>query len=391
MASVDVASRITPSLYPDVPCPLTVLTPARCRELLQQTVSHVREGTFPYRSRPPPRRDWTLYDRAATHEARDLLDLLGSVAETLAERVPAWAEVPEDHVGRDPIVPLDRVRGLLWQSYRGVANRSAASELGLLGRELGVTRDYSYSTVARAYHDPEVLLALRALLWLTNEPVRGQERGFAIDGSGFATAVAHHYTSSRGRQRGVEREEGAFPSAPRPWVRNVANVGLDYQLVAGWKSWADPTKGELSAFGEVFRMTAALHPGAKVQLGDGLYAVRWVVGEVAEAGMEARFLPRRDVTLKCLGEPAWPRSLWGLVKEPQEWLRTYHERSRVEAFWGAIKARNPSKVRKRKVHAQVVEATLRAVVYNLRRLCYWKWINGLDPVPDGTGPLPVEA
>ncbi|EQD79521.1 hypothetical protein B1A_01681, partial [mine drainage metagenome] len=131
---------------------------------------------------------------------------------------------------------------------------------------------YSYSTVARAYHDPEVLLALRTLLWLTNEPVIGEERGFAIDGSGFATAVAHHYASSRGRQRGTEREAGAFPSAPHPWVRNVANIGLDYQLIAGWKSWTDPAKGELSAFEEVFRMTAALHPGAEIQLGDGLYA-----------------------------------------------------------------------------------------------------------------------
>ncbi len=378
-----------PSLYPASPSPFPVLTPTLCRELLQQHVAQVREGTFPYRARPPPRRDWTLYDRAATHEARDLLDLVVSATDTLVERVPAWAEVPADHLGRDPIVTVDRLRGLLWQSYRGVVNRSAASELGLLGRGLGVDRSYSYSTIARAYHDPEVLLALRSLLWLTNEPVIGEERGFAIDGSGFATAVGHHYASSRGRQRGAEREEGAFPSAPRPWVRNVANLGLEYQLVAGWKSWVDPTRGELSAFEEVFRMTAALHPEAKIQLGDGLYAVRWVVGQVAEAGMEARFLPRRDVTLKCLGEPAWPRSLWGLVKEPQGWLEEYHLRSKVESFWGALKARNPSKVRKRKVHAQVVEATLRAVVYNLRRLCYWGWLTGLDAVPDGTGPLPI--
>lgn len=270
-----------------------------------------------------------------------------------------------------------------------MANRAAVSELALLGRELGVGRSYSYSTVARAYHDSEVLLALRTLLWLTNEPVIGEERRFAIDGSGFPTAVAHHYASSRGRQRSAEREAGAFPSAPRPWVRNVANIGLDYQLVAGWKSWTDPTRGELSAFEEVFRMTAALHPEGQIQLGDGLYAVRWVVGAVAEAGMEARFLPRRDVTLKCLGVPAWPKSLWGLVKDPQEWLTAYHERSKVEAFWGAMKARNPSKVRKRRVDAQVVEATLRAVVYNLRRLCYWKWVSGLDPILDGKGPLPI--
>ena len=368
-----------------------VLHPQVARDLLRQHITQVRERTFPYQSRPLPRRDWALYDRAATHEARDLLDLLVGATETLGERVPRWTEVPSDHVGRHPVVTLDRVRGLLWQTYRGVANRPGASELGLLGRELELHQGYSYSTLARAYHDPEVLLALKSLLWLTNEPVMGEERGFAIDGSGFSTGVGEHYASHRGRQRGEGREEGAFPSVPRPWVRNVANIGLDYELVAGWKSWSDPSLGELSAFEEVFRMTATLHPEAKMQLGDGLYAVRWVVGLVTEAGMEGRFLPRRDVTLKCLGEPAWPKMLWGLVKEPQSWLEEYHLRSRVEAFWHALKARNPPKIRKRVVAAQVTEATARAVVYNLRRLCYWKWVGGLDPVPDGTGPIPVEA
>ncbi len=362
------------------------------RDLLQQHITQIREGTFPYQARPPLRRNWPLYDRAATHEARDVLDLIVRATGTLGERVPRWTEVPPYHIGRHPVDTLDRARGLLWQSYRAVANRPAASELGLLGRELGLKRNYSYSTVARAYHDPEVLLALKALLWLTNEPVIGEERGFAIDGSGFPTAVDHHYASSRRRQRGEGREAGAFPQAPRPWVRNVANIGLDYELVAGWKSWTDPRLGELSAFEDVFRMTVALHPDATVQLGDGLYAARWVVGQVAEAGMQARFLPRRDVTLKCLGEPAWPKAIWGLVKDPQAWLREYHERSKVEAFWWALKAaRSPQKIRKKVADAQVVEATLRAVVYNLRRLCYWKWITGLDAVPDGQGPLPVEA
>jgi len=368
-----------------------VLTPALSRELLQQHVRQVREGTFPYQPRPPSRRNWTRYDRAATHEARDVLDLVVSATQALADRVPAWREVPVPFIGRPPVVVVDRVRGLLWQSYRGVANRTAASELALLGRELGLHRRYSYSTVARAYHDPEVLLALKALLWLTNEPVIGQERGFAIDGSGFPTGVGHHYATSRGRQRAEGREAGAFPEAGYPWVRNVANVGLDYELVAGWKSWVNPRWGELSAFEEVFRTTAALHPMAKLQLGDGLYSVRWVVGQVAEAGKTARFLPRRDVTLQCRGEPAWPKAIWGLVKEPQEWLREYHERSRVESFWAALKARSPGTIRKRAVHARTVEATLRAVVYNLRRLSYWEWVAGLDPVPDGNGPLPEET
>lgn len=360
-----------------------MLNPALARERLREVVTQVREGTFPYRPRPPPFLSWSLYDRAQTREAGDLLALLVSATETLVERVPRWGARPSPGRGRPPVSTVDRLRVLLWQSYRGIANRPMASEARLQARGLGLARPFSYGTVAHAYHDPEVLTALRSLLWLTNEPVMGRERGFAIDGSGFPTGVSDHYATSRGRQPGAGREVGVFPKAPRPWVRNVANIGLHYGLVAGWKSWTDATLGELSAFEEVFRMTVALHPEADVQLGDGLYSARWVVGQVARAGMEARFLPRRQVTLKCLGEPAWPRSIWGLVKDPQEWLADYHLRSRVEAFWSSLKARNPQRIRKRVVRAQVVEATLKVVVHNLRRLCYWRWMEDLDPEPRG--------
>jgi transposase len=360
-----------------------VLTPALARELLQLRIRQVRDGTFPYLSRPTGLRDWRSYDRAATHEARDLLELLVSATEVLVQRVPRWGQNPPHGRGRPRTPTRDLLRGVLWQMYRGVANRTGSSELGLLGRDLELRGGFSYTTLGRAYRDPEVASALKALLWLTNEPMIGRERGFAIDGSGFSTTVGTHYAGARGRQRGEGRESGSFPEAPRPWVRNVANVGLEFDLVAGWKSWVDPHVGELSAFEEVFRTTAALHPEAELQVGDGLYALRAVVGRVAAAGMEARFLPRRDVTLHCRGEPAWPKSIWGLVKDPQAWLSEYHRRSRVEAFWHALKARNPSAIRKKMVAAQVTEATARAVVHNLRRLCYWRWADGTDPTPSG--------
>ena len=354
------------------------------RSAFQETVRKIREGSFPYVPRPPPTLNWSLYDRAQTHEAQDLRDLLTATTETLAERVPCWGELAHALPGRKPIPVIDRVRAVIWQSYRGVANRPAASELALHASGLRLGRPFSYGTVAKAYHETEVLTALTALLWLTNEPVRNRETGFAIDGSGLSTGRADHYSSHRGRQRGAGREGGAFPASPhRPWVRNVANIGLHYGLVAGWKSWVDPHLGELSAFEAVFRMTVALHPRARLQLGDGLYSARWVVGKVNEADMEARFLPRRMTTLKSLGEPAWPKSLFGLVKDPQAWLREYHLRSRVEAFWWALKARNPEKIRKKAAQAQVVEATAKAVVHNLRRLCYWQWVEHLDPNPSG--------
>jgi transposase len=350
---------------------------------LQSAIVQVRSGTFPYVAKPPAHLDWPLYDRAQTHEAPDLLALLRAASTTLVDRVPAWGRPPHAGPGRPGICVIDRARVLLWQSYRSVANRPAASELRLQKEGLGLRSEFSYSTVARAYHDPEVLAALKALLWLTNEPIAGRESIFALDGSGFPTAVADHYASARGAQRTMAREQGDFPSAPRTWVRNVANVGTHYGMVAGWKSWIDPHLMEYTAFEEVFRKTVGMHPEARLQLADGLYSARWVVEMAAESGVECRILPRRNATLHARGVSAWPRSLWGLVKDPQAWLREYHQRSLVETFWSALKCRNAEKIRKKRPSAQVTEATLRAVVHNLRRLCYWHWVENIDPEPDG--------
>lgn len=165
-------------------------------------------------------------------------------------------------------------------------------------------------------------------------------------------------------------------------MSNVANLGLDYGLVAGWKSWADPSLGELSAFEDVFRMTVALHPEAKVQLGGGAGCGGRHDGPVP---------PSSGCHPQVLGGATCPKMLWGLVKVPQSWLEEYHRRSRVEAFWHALKARNPPKIRKKVVAAQVSEATVHAVVYNLRKLCNGTWVGGLDPVPNGAGPIPMEA
>jgi hypothetical protein len=168
------------------------------------------------------------------------------------------------------------------------------------------------------------------------------------------------------------------PSTPRT-VSSVASCTRIFRMTAGrciYRPYIIPSV-----------LTPALSKLA-LQSVDGLYSARWVIGLAAEFGVQCRILPRRTVTLHGRGAPAWPRSLWGLVKDPQGWLREYHQRSLVETFWSALKCRSIEKVRKRKPSTQVTEATARAVVHNLRRLCYWHWVERIDPHPDGaTVPL----
>lgn len=337
---------------------------------LRTHVAQVRDRTFPYVPRVPRRRSWRLYDRAQTHELEEVLRLIELVVTTDAK------EHSEARTGRRRGRPKtsrpELLRALLWQSYRGMANRPTEGDLRVLALG-GSRRRFSYKTVERAYSDPEVIAALPRLLEITNRPLRGLETVFSIDGSGFPGTVREHYRSERERQRGPEREAGYLPRSPLSWVRNVANVGTRYGLVAGWKSWTDPTLPEVHCYGEVFEETQSNHPGMSRQLGDGAYSIRAIVDWTTRAGVECRFLPKRNVNLKSFNVAGWRPSLWGLVVNPQGWLADYHLRSVSEVVWGAIKIRNARRILKRLDRRKETEAALRGIVYNVRKLAYLRW------------------
>jgi transposase len=343
---------------------------------LREIVTQVRERTFPYVRRRKATIPWRLYTRAQTREFPEMLDLIRDVVDLYSREHPDTARDPRPRGGRPPVPLPDRLKALLLQGYLGMPNRPTEGEMAVLRLALGLSRRFGYKTVERSYGDLRMEAALYALLEITNRPIQGLETGFASDGTGFGTAIGQHYRRARERQKEKDQTGGPLPPAegPHDWVYNVATVGLRYGLIAGWASWTDHRVGELSRFPEVAQQTHALHPGWRKFVGDGAYSARWVVGLLDGWGVQSWILPRRNVSMKCLGEPAWSRSLSGLIRDPQAWLSNYFERPRVEATWWSVASRNPGRIRKRRSERRETEAMLRAVVRNLRRLCYLRWL-----------------
>ena len=201
-----------------------------------------------------------------------------------------------------------------------------------------------------------------------------------MDGSGFPSTVRENYRSARERQDPGDREAGYLPKGPHSWVRNVANVGVRYGLVAGWHSWTEGGRTEVHCFREVFDQTRANHPEMRLQLGDSAYSIRELVGWATDHGVACRFFPRRNVSLRSHGVAGWRPSYWGLVVNPQGWLSEYHLRSMSEVVWGAMKGRQPRRILKRLGARKETEATLRAITYNLRRLAYLTWLEAAIPL-----------
>lgn len=93
-----------------------------------------------------------------------------------------------------------------------------------------------------------------------------------------------------------------------------------------------------------------------------------------------RIYPKKGATLNRKGSKAWTEMLLGFISDPQEWLREFHSRSISESANAVWKRDFPVPLRKEIALRRKQEAFTRACDYNLKRLCYLKYLEGISAV-----------
>ncbi|MGI0055114.1 MAG: hypothetical protein ACREBZ_05305 [Thermoplasmata archaeon] len=362
--------------------PRTLLGPAeQTGNFLRKVIDTVRSQDFPYDRRAPKKVDWRAYDLAQAHEMADMLQIIRLSVEAADRRLAARSRRRRGR-GQPPTPAADVAKVLLMQSYLGVPNRVAEGIVRLLGPSLGLSAEFSYKTVERGYSRADVDALLDEVVVLSNLPVKDLEKVFSVDGSGSPTRKRQNYADSRSSQRRVEKEgSGAFPKGSHDFVYSVFVVGAVFKLIAAYRNTLRHDVGELAFFPELARATKEVHPSIEMMVGDGIYAGRPQVDLVTELGAVARFLPRRNITLKRFGSVGWVPMLMAMYRDPQGWLREYYQREASETANSVIKNDNPQPLRKRLTDRRLAEDHLRAVCYNLKRLCYLHYLVGFSVTP----------
>ena len=78
----------------------------------------------------------------------------------------------------------------------------------------------------------------------------------------------------------------------------------------------------------------------------------------------------RNATMKIKGVNAWRGITLDLVKDPQNWLRTFHDRSISETANSMMKRREPTPLRKRLNERRDTEEFLKGNIHNIRQCGY---------------------
>jgi transposase len=352
-------------------------------ETIRKIVTAAREGVLAYEQRPPVPRDWSAYDVAQTREIADTLLITRHLVDLAEERLSSRQERRARRRGRPPTPAADIAKVLIMQTYFGVPNRVAEGLLLLFAEKLGLSREFSYKTIERGYDRTAVNRILDEVVALTNAPLRGLEKVFAPDGTGFSSSRKENYADHRQRQSSEGREAGAWPegvppSAYRVPVFGAGMIGTRFKLYTGWRGSSDPHVGELSHFPHLLERTKELHPEMTMVVGDGLYAGRRECTQVTRVGAVARFLPRRNVTLKRLGSEGWVQMLLEMMRDPQKWFGEYYQREAAETGYSMVKNRKGA-LRKRLGRRKETEAYLRIVQHNVTRLGQLQWIANVLP------------
>ncbi len=333
-------------------------------------MEQLKEDEFKYVAREEKEIDWSRYDKAQINEINDMLLLIRDSVDEASTRLGIEKMLDEKKgPGRPPYPPADLAKAVLMQQYFGVSNRAAAGLVRLFMEKMRIKDAFSYKTIERAYDDSLVTLILDEIFRMTHEPVKDREHVFAPDGTGLSRSAKQNWENDR---RSKKPKKG--------YEKMIAMVGCTYKLFSAVEFPENPEAHESPFFEALLSDTAASFDRIDLVSADSAYLSRDNCDLISGVGALPRVYPKQGVTLKKKGSRAWKEMLLGFIDDPQEWLREYHTRSISETSFSVFKRDFPVPLRKRIKFRRKQEAFTRVCGYNLKRLCYLKYLEEISAV-----------
>jgi transposase len=311
--------------------------------------------------------DWPRYNAAQCAEKETVQALLHGLCDSVT--TPA-------HPGRGPkpIAYSDAIFGMAMKVYTTVSARRATTDIKACAAEGHMSRAPHYNSVLAYFDKPEMTTILVSLIEASAKPLASIETSFAIDSTGFGTAVYRRWFDAK---YGREMSEST-------WLKAHAMVGTTTNIVTAISvtdsSGADSPQLPGLVASTARRFAMAEVSGDKAYLGHENLAAIEAVGAVP-------FVPFKTNS-RDKGSPAW-RRMWGMFLYRQdEFLAHYHKRSNVESTFSAIKRKFGGAVRSKRFTAQVNEILCKILCHNLSVLVHAMHELGIDP-PFGASAVPL--
>ncbi len=341
--------------------------PAR---VLADTLEQIVDRKFAYESKEAKKIDWSSYNRAKVQEISGVLDLIKNYVDDVEEY-----ELPKKPVNKievdDDISVHEKAKAVLLAEYMQADERTASDWINILGPRVGIASQMSPRTIGRAYYDDRVRALISLVFKKSSAAIQGKENSFSGDSTGFKKNNKVHY--SRDKLDDEKKKDFAMVSL---MVSNKYHVATAFMFHEHGPINDAPTLPEL------WRQTNEIHGDyiEKAQFDAG-YTGRENTQLIRDDGTEPYIFPKRNLTLKPLGHPAWRDMIYECATNTQEWLREYHARSNVETYNSTLKYRFQKPLNCKDGKGQETESKARTIIENFCQLNTAHYEEELDLTP----------
>jgi transposase len=317
-------------------------------------------------------------------------------------------EKPDKDPGRPTYPPDDVAKAIVMQQYFCYANRQSEGLVILFNEKMRIKTLFSYKTIERGYQDPFVTLILNEVFKMTQEPISEKEHSFTIDGTCLPTSIKQNWendkqklakeNAQKEKKEAMKKEElkkqaetdlikefgkNAFTEKietekKKSYEKMIAVCGTTYKLITSVTFPENPHANESPFFVPLLKITNENYDRIDLVTGDAAYVSRLSCNTVSKMGGIPRIYPKEGMTLRMKGSAAWTEMLLTLIEDPQKWLEKYHCRSISETVNSTFKRDFPVPLRKKLNVRRKQEAFLRVCNYDLKRLCYLRYLEDLE-------------
>jgi len=150
----------------------------------------------------------------------------------------------------------------------------------------------------------------------------------------------------------------------------ILTVGTQYKMIASSIITENPYAAESPYLESSLENVMQIYSSVDMMTGDWAFLSRENTSAIAFAGAIPLLYPRKNVTLRAKGHPAWKHMLYQFLEDTQTWLRQYHQRSISESVNSAFHRMFSRKLTRRARSRRRTETLVRICDFNIKRFCY---------------------
>jgi transposase len=296
---------------------------------------------------------------------------------SLLDDVPELARLPGCR-GRPPIPLRTQLLVAIKKVYTGESTRRARGQLQVeCGSGNGLLVEVpNYAVPSRLFNRADAGPILLDLVRRSAEPLRALEDGgtVAIDSTGFCTTCMGAYCT-----------EVHDPSRRHRWVKAHAVIGVKTHIVLDVRV-TDESGADCPQFVSLLESVKSLGFSPRAVVADKAYLSRENYTAAANLGIPAYIPFKSNSTRGMRGSMVWSKMFHMFQLHREEFDRSYHQRSNVEAVFSAIKRKLGESLKSKNPLARFNELLAKILAYNIGVIVHEIYEHGVDPASVGLPP-----